>query len=83
MDELSINDMNLAAYLSLVGFDVARLELDPDGNCLWVYKTSHEINQHLIEYATGNAKVSPREFSLAFGRIRHQMFKFVNNSRDS
>lgn len=78
MDEVKTPDINLATYLSLVGFETVRLELDDEQNCTWVYNQSHEINQALIEYATGSAQVTPQEYSRAFGKVRRHMFNFID-----
>lgn len=71
-DYYSTHDVSLCAFLSMNGFvfDVVWGEK----TCQFKFLRSEEFNEALETYASGDASVEPRAFSMSHTKVRNAMF---------
>lgn len=72
--------MGLAAFLTLSGFDPARLEMAGARSAQWVFESEDGIADLAREYRCGDAEVEPKEFIRVFSRTRSALYDFLRDN---
>lgn len=77
----STTELCLVVYLRMQGWSHDSFGWHSRSTAEWVFDRKEDIEELLIEYALGEARVDPREFLKYLTEVKNELFDFVHNNK--
>jgi len=69
------NDMGCAAFLSLSGHSVQKVDFDEKGTCWWWFVPVPALMEQIDMWTADTALVNPRDYTKHFGQIKRMFHR--------
>lgn len=75
------DDMALATFLILEGHDVQDIQWELE-SCYFAFVNNDGLNALVSGFVSGSARVEPRNYNMAFGKLKRAMFSHPEAPRN-
>lgn len=78
-EEWRTRDMAMVAYLATKDINYIRMERNRR-SCFWYFEDTDELRDEVDAFTQGDALVEPSTFNENFGRIKREMFEYLDST---
>lgn len=76
--EFRTTELSMAAFLTVKGFKHDRLELLDRKTAVWVFLCNGEVSEAADQFEDGMAAVEPQGYTEVLGRVRRELYTFLD-----